>query len=267
VTPAVLPYFQLGPWDLGIVTIHAFGVFVCIGVILAEKLAVRRAETIGVDPAIMSRALGYLLIAGFIGGHVFGLLFYDPGKILSDPLSLLRVWELQSSYSGILGALIGLAIFSYRHREQSIWRIADAAAFALPVGWFFGRVGCAFAHDHPGYHSDFFLAVAYPDGPRHDLGLYEAFWWIAIIALFFLLDRIKPELRARYGFYPGLLALVYAPVRFALELLRTADVRYFGLTPAQYTSIAALALGIFLLTTRRRTHHALDHVPVEAATK
>src|SRR5688500_2809283 len=218
----VLPYFQLGPWDLGIVTIHAFGVFVCIGVTLSEKLAVKPAVKLGVVPAIMSRALGYLLICGFVGGHVFGLLFYDPGKIIEDPLSILRVWELQASYSGILGALIGLAIFSYRHPQQSIWRIADAAAFALPVGWFFGRVGCAFAHDHPGHRSDFFLAVQYPDGPRHDLGLYEAFWWIAIIGIFFAIDRAKPELKNRLGFYPGLLCLVYAPIRFSLEFLRSA---------------------------------------------
>lgn len=259
-----LPYFQLGPWDLGVVTIHAFGVFVAIGVMLAEKLAVRRATQIGVDPAIMSRALGYLLICGFIGVHLFGLLFYQPQQILDDPLSLLRVWELQASYSGILGALIGLAIFSYRHPEQSIWRIADAAAFALPVGWFFGRVGCAFAHDHPGVHTDFFLGVRYPDGVRHDLGLYEAIWWIAIIALFFAIDRARPELRSRLGFYPGLLCISYAPIRFALEFLRANDVRYFALTPAQWTSIVVLLFGVFLLGSRR-AHHALDHVPFESA--
>jgi phosphatidylglycerol---prolipoprotein diacylglyceryl transferase len=259
-----LPYFQLGPWDLGLFTIHAFGVFVAIGVMLAEKLATRRAEAIGVEPKIMSRALSWMLICGFVGGHVFGLLFYEPSKILEDPLSLLRIWELQASYSGILGALVGLTIFSLRHPEQSIWRIADAAAFALPVGWFFGRVGCAFAHDHPGHHTDFFLGVQYPDGVRHDLGMYEAFWWIAIIALFFAIDYAKPMLRDRLGFYPGLLCVSYAPIRFALEFLRANDVRYFGLTPAQWTSIVVLLFGLFLLA-RRRPHHALDHVPLEAA--
>ena len=263
----VLPYFQIGPWDLGVVTIHAFGVFVAIGVMLAERIAIWRAEQLGIERAVMSRALGWLLICGFIGGHVFGLLFYQPHKILEDPLSLIRVWELQASYSGIIGALIGLAIFSYRHPQVSIWSVADAAAFALPVGWFFGRVGCAFAHDHPGLHSDFFLAVAYPDGPRHDLGLYEAFWWIAIIAIFFLVDRMRPELKDRVGFYPGLLCIVYAPIRFALEFLRTADVRYLGLTPAQYTSILVMGFGILLLSRRWGTHDLVHDVPVEAAPK
>jgi phosphatidylglycerol:prolipoprotein diacylglycerol transferase len=108
--------------------------------------------------------------------------------------------------------------------------------------------------------------VQFPDGPRHDLGFYEAFWWIAIIALFFSVDRVKPHLKDRIGFYPGLLCMVYAPIRFALEFLRSADVRYFGLTPAQYTSIVVFAFGIFLLSWSR-THHALHHVPLEPATK
>ena len=251
-----LPYLELGPWPIGPIAIHMFGVCVAVGVMLAEALAKRRAVSIGIDGAIMSRALGYLLIVGFIGGHVFNVLFYEPRLLLSDPLSLLRIWESQASYGGILGALIGLALFARKHPEQSIVRIADAAAFALPIGWLFGRIGCAFAHDHPGVPSSFFLAVDFgahrPGGLRHDLGLEEALWWVFIVLLFFTVDRVRPKLRARRGFYPGLLAVSYAPIRFMLEFLRVqpaegGDVRYYGLTPAQYISIAVFSFGLFLL--------------------
>ena len=34
---------------------------------------------------------------------------------------------------------------------------------------------------------------------------------------------------------------LYMPVRFALDFLRVSDVRYAGLTPAQWAALAALA--------------------------
>ncbi len=266
-----LPYLQLGPWDLGIVTIHAFGVFVATGVLLAEHLATRRAEAIGIDRKVMSSALGHLLLAGFIGGHMLGILFYEPQKIIEDPLSLLRIWESLASYAGLIGALIGLAIFALRNPDQSIARIADAAAFALPVGWMFGRVGCAFAHDHPGHLTTFFLGVDFgvhaPGGIRHDLGLEEALWWVVIVALFFGVNRLWPKLRFRRGFYPALLCVSYAPVRFFLEFLRVGpdqggDVRYLGLTPAQYASLIAFAFGIYLFTRARQVPAPEKSAPV-----
>ena len=46
-----------------------------------------------------------------------------------------------------------------------------------------------------------------------------------------------------------LLPLVYAPVRFFLDFLRAApleggDVRYAGLTPAQWSSVAMVGVGL-----------------------
>ena len=51
------------------------------------------------------------------------------------------------------------------------------------------------------------------------------------------------------GFYCVLLPLVYAPVRFFLDFLRATpleggDVRYAGLTPAQWSSIAMVCVGL-----------------------
>ena len=50
----------------------------------------------------------------------------------------------------------------------------------------------------------------------------------------------------------GLLAVLYAPCRFALDFLRASDLsfvdrRYAGLTPAQYVVVALLGLGVWLL--------------------
>ena len=138
---------------------------------------------------------------------------------------------------------------------------ADSLGYGLATGWMFGRLGCFTAHDHPGLHTSFFLAVKYPDGPRFDLGLLEALWAMGVALTFAILRRKRRPL----GIYVTILTLAYAPVRFGLDFLRARDVanpdaRYGGLTPAQWGCMLALGAGIGLLiwTTmnmRRQAEH------------
>jgi phosphatidylglycerol:prolipoprotein diacylglycerol transferase len=132
-------------------------------------------------------------------------------------------------------------------------RYADSVALGLAVGWIFGRTGCFTAHDHPGRHvsASFFLSVAYPDGPRIDLGLYELLFTIVMTAVLFAYNR-KPRAPGRMI---ALAALIYAPARFLLDFLRETevskvvthpDVRRLGLTPAQWACLATAALGVYL---------------------
>ena len=118
-------------------------------------------------------------------------------------------------------------------------------AYVFPFAWVFGRTGCAFAFDHPGYQTKFFLAEMYTDHVvRHNLGLDEMLLTIPLVLLFWRLGRGKPRAP---GFFVGLIAVVYAPIRFLLDTLRWDDARYFGLTPGQYSSIALLVLGVVVL--------------------
>ena len=88
----------------------------------------------------------------------------------------------------------------------------------------------------------------YRDGVvRHNLGLEEALYTVLIAGAFVFLGR-----RHRFtGFFVGTLAVLYAPFRFGLDFMRHIDVRYFGMTPGQYGSIAVLLAGIVVLSFRR----------------
>ena len=65
----------------------------------------------------------------------------------------------------------------------------------------------------------------------------------------------------------GLVALVYGPTRFVLDFLRataedrvtTPDVRYFGLTTAQYFALAIFGAGVWLLFLRKPKPGDLDY--------
>lgn len=246
----MIPYIAQPTLHIGPLPIHAFGVLVAIAVLVGSEMAKRRAVSQGLSAELLNSLLGWVVVCGFIGGHVLDLLFYEPHKVLRDPIILLKLWDGLGSFGGFIGGIIGAAVFVHRSKLERPWAYVDAVAYGFPFGWIFGRLGCTVAYDHPGLPTHAFFGERYTDGVvRHNLGLEEAVYTMVVAALFFVLARKKrPEI-----FFVAMLAIVYAPVRFALDTLRIADTRYGGLTPGQYGSIALLLVGLGLFAHAHRS--------------
>ena len=242
----MIPYFEQPNLHLGPITIHAFGVLVALGILLAFRLIRRRAARLGLDGALAERLAVNMVVVGFICAHVFDRIAYFPRDVLARPWSLLFIWESISSFGGFLGATFVAVWFVRRQSEPGLgWRYLDLIAWAFPAAWLLGRSGCALAYDHPGYATTFFLAQRYSDHVvRHNLGLYEALCTLPLVVIFQWLGRSKPR---PPGYFVGLLALVYAPIRFLLDTLRWDDARYFGFTPGQYGSVVLAVVGFMIL--------------------
>ncbi len=269
----VLPHPDFGPWELGPLEIHSFGVTIAVGLLLVLIFSGRRGRrTMGVEEERVHNFAIWIVIFSWCFSHVFAVLFYSPDELLHDPLILFKVWGEISSVGGMLGGAIALLIWMKRNPNEDHLAWADVTMWALPIGFLFGRIGCTFAYDHPGQEAADFglwnwvyevsggavaevfpLAMEFPErwggGIRHNLGFYEAIIWAGIVVVFVILGR-KPR---RRGLYLWLLPLIYGPLRFFLDFLRAhpgevsfgGDPRYLGLTPAQYTSLAFIALGIY----------------------
>ncbi|HEU4407072.1 MAG TPA: prolipoprotein diacylglyceryl transferase family protein [Polyangiaceae bacterium] len=249
----------------GPVTLKPFGALVALGIFVGWRIASRQAQRLGMPSGLFGSFGTWVLAGGFVGGHVFDVLFYRP-DLLRAPAAdvaktLLTVWGSQSSFGGFLGASLGMLGWKYWHDVADALPYCDTVASAFPVGWAFGRAGCAIAHDHPGALSDAWFAVQYPDGGRFDLGLYEMALTIPL-ALAFRAFRREPR---PWGFYLGAMCSYYAPVRFCLDFLRArdvrgADARYAGLTPAQWLCAGLLAVGVAFFVRARRAARR-DDVP------
>jgi phosphatidylglycerol:prolipoprotein diacylglycerol transferase len=241
----VLPYVEQPVLDLGFYRVEAFLVLVAASIVVEFQIVMRRAPKRGIDRATASALLGWAILLGIVGAHVFDEIAYRPQRLLTDPLALLRPWEGISSFGGMLGGLLGLYAVM-RHRRMSgsdMLRFVDCLLFALPFTLAVGRLGCALQHDHLGASSTHWLAVAFPDGPRFDLGLLELFYVSILALVFLLLDRRRwPD-----GFFIGAFFLLYGPVRFVLDGLRVSEPRYFGWTPGQYAALLAVAVGAALI--------------------
>ncbi len=245
-------------------SIKPFGTLVAIGVYLGAYLAVKQGKRVGLDERALTSFIFWVVGIGFVGGHMLDTLFYYPGRVLQDPLSLLRLWDGLSSFGGFIGGVTGALLWRWRYKTP-ILPYADVVASAFPAAWVFGRAGCTTAHGHPGIHSTAWFAVQYPGGGRFDLGLYEMLLTIPL-ALAFLWLRKK---RRPWGFYIATMCLYYAPTRFALDFLRArdifgADVRYHGLTPAQWVCIPLLAFGVFMFWHSMRRAGSLESIEAPA---
>jgi len=236
---------DIGPW-----TLKPFGTLVAIGVFAGIIITGRLGQARGMPKIATSKFQYWVLVCAFVFGHVLDALMYNPWRVRADPLTLLRLWDGLSSFGGFAGALIGVFVFKWWFSVKNVLPFVDIMAAAFPVGWTFGRMGCAVVHDHPGIRSDMWFAVAFKDGGRLDLGMLEMVF-AAIVAVVCLTLARKPR---PPGFFLGLTMLVYAPVRYCLDFLRAgigqvhgADPRYLYLTPAQWGSIAMVAAGFAFL--------------------
>ena len=241
----MIPYIEPPALDLGPITIHAFGVLVALALVVGLEMFRRRATRSGLDAGVASRLSGWVLIAGVLGAHLVDRLFYNLGETLADPLSLFAVWEGISSFGGMLGGILGAWLFFRRHPQgHDTWRYLDAMAYAVPVAWLIGRIGCFLAFDHVGLPTGFFLGQEYRDGVvRHNLGLEEALYWIPVAAMVAYLGR-RPRTP---GVLAATVAILYAPGRFLLDFLRVSDDRVGGLIVSQYAAIALFLVGLCFL--------------------
>jgi phosphatidylglycerol:prolipoprotein diacylglycerol transferase len=240
----MIPYLQLPTLRVLGLPVTPFSYLVALGMLVCFVLGQRRVKAEGLFTPVSAGALVWITVGGFAGAHVVEILAYQPQRLLENPLSLLEIWDGLSSFGGFIGGTIAFLLFS---SQQGIWMLPylDALMYGFAPGWIIARLGCVSAHDHPGPPSDFFLAVAYPGGSRHDLGLYEALLAALITLVLYLLPR-----RQRFvGFYSALVMAIYAPARFLLDFWRTGpgEPRYLGLTPAQYLSLVMLGLALYLV--------------------
>jgi phosphatidylglycerol---prolipoprotein diacylglyceryl transferase len=247
---ALIPYFELPSLHLGPFTIQAFGAFAALGVYLAVRLAARAAGKRGLDPKPIVDYAVWGVLAGVVAGHLVHLFLYHPEE-LGQPIRILQFWEGLSSFGGLLGGVVAAAAF-FRSRGLRFHDYADSFALGVAPGWAVARIGCFVVHDHPGVRTSFPLAVAFPGGARHDLGLYDAIVLFAIAGVLAWLARR----RLLEGRLMAVLAVLYGVARFLLDFLRASDVaypdaRYLGLTPAQYFCFLLLAYAAWLFRARR----------------
>jgi len=253
----MIPYFRIQ---------LLFPLLVCAGIVAGMYVTRMRASQLDLCSSIGS-AMRWAVGVGLPASHFLDVVLYRTADLIAHPLMILDPrtgWSL-SSYGGFLSGVLTIFLWS-RHRKIPLLPYLDSLAPGIVVGFVFGRLGCFFVHDHIGRRTTFPLSVQFVDGSRHDLGLDEFLFCVLLAALCLALMRsFRPV-----GTYVALVCATYGPVRLFLDCLRGtdipgSDVRWFGLTPAQYCSIPVFILGaslsLRLLSQTTRSASAAREVP------
>jgi phosphatidylglycerol---prolipoprotein diacylglyceryl transferase len=244
--------FALGPLQ-----VRWYGLMYLIGFLAAWWLARRRAaqphstwSAAEVDDLIFYSAVGVIL-----GGRLGWMLFYGTERLISDPLSIVRIWEGGMSFhGGLAGVMLALAWFARKRRRV----LADVFDFGAPlpaIGFGTGRIGNFINGELWGKPTDVPWAFIVDGVPRHPSQLYEAA--LEGVALFLLIWWFTS--RPRYRWAPGgLFLLGYGVFRFAVEFVRVPDenrgyLLFDWVTMGQLLSLPMIVVGVLVLVHAYRT--------------
>ncbi len=249
----MFPYFHLTTIPIGPVNIQVWGLLVALGIFIGAWVSARNIKEQNLDHKILWDMVVWIILGSFIFGRLFHAI-YEPGFYTQHPFDIIKIWKGgMSIMGGFFGAVLG-SVWFLRKSKVDTFKYLSSAVYGLPVGLFIGRLGCYLINDHPGSFTSSFLGVPYPDGVRFDHGLLLSLNGLVLAIIFLVLKKIKVQ----QFVYPVVFLIWYGVVRFLLDFIRATDgnivdTRYFNLTPAQYFSLAMIAVGLWILKKNYKT--------------
>ncbi len=262
--------FSLGP-----VEITGFGLAVLLGFVIAQIVCqhelLRRGQVVEAD------AIPDIVLAALLGTLIGAKSYY---AILTGDLSSILSRGGFVFWGGFIGALF-LCWLVVRHKKLRFFRIADVAGIAIAAGYAVGRTGCWAVGDDYGRPWSGPWAVRFPEGapPSTALNMQQLFGVtlppgtaptdvLAVhptqlyetargCVMFLILWRLRAH-EHKEGWLFGFYCVLAGLERFVVEFFRAKDDRFFaGLTVAQLIAFSITAIGVAIMTARRRVRAAV----------
>ena len=166
----------------------------------------------------------YLIISIIVGGRLGYIFFYNLGYYISNPLSIIKIWEGGMSFHGaLIGIIIATYLFSVK-KKLSFLALLDTIACVAPIGIFFGRIANFINGELVGKVTDISWSVIFPNIdmlPRHPSQLYEAF--LEGIILLLILNIFIFKKNYKTGMCSCLFLICYGFFRVVAEFFREPD--------------------------------------------
>ncbi len=237
--------FKLGP-----LSVSWYGLMVALAVIAVVSWVVWQNSK---SHLLNSDSIYIAAIVGIPSGIVFSKALHvidqwsyyvqNPGRILSG--EGLTIW------GAVLGATIGVWIYSLVSRQFRFTLFGDIIAPGIILAQAIGRVGCTFNGCCYGIQTDSPLAVIYtnphtyaPIGvPTLPVVVFEIFFDLALFGVLLLLrGRFKKEGSVFFIYFA-----FYAAWRFGIDFLRPGTPFLFGLHQAQVIGLIVMIIMIPLI--------------------
>ena len=229
-----------------------YGIFIMLGFVAGLWTASRRAARDGIAPEAIQDIGVWLILGTILGARTLYVISYWKEKFSGEPFwEIFAVWRGGLVfYGGLIGASLAAVVYS-RGKKIPLWKLGDALAPSISLGYFFGRLGCLMNGCCYGRPTDLPWAIHFPPDhetyPKgvHPTELYESFLGLGLyLALAWLYRRKKFD-----GQIFAMYLMCYAVLRSFVETFRgDFPIHYLGgwATPAQLVSFAIFTAGLLI---------------------
>lgn len=253
--------------DLGFFKIRWYSLAYITGILVGwwylNKLCARPGAPMTkrhVEDLVFYATLGIIL-----GGRIGYVLFYRP-EMLSQPESILKLWEGGMSFhGGVIGVMLGVTWFAYANKLNWL-RIFDYLVVVYPIGHFLGRLANFVNGELWGRETTVAWGMIFPGGGeivRHPSQLYQAALEGLVLGLLLSLLFWKSDARTKPGYLAGQFVLWMGVFRFGLETVREPDVGVyglFGLTMGQTLSVPMVLVGLYLILSAKGRRERMENL-------
>lgn len=216
-------------------------------VLAAASMAYRFGPRFGVPKAFLEGITVPFVVVAFIGARL-GYVLSHLGEF-TRPLEILRIDHGGLTSHGAIAAGLLMIWIVGRRSGISIWDLADAIVWVIPLGNIFVRFGNFMNGELYGDVSTVPWAIRFPGVPghRHPLQLYEI-----VLAGIILLVAVRLARRRTFSGQIFWTVMVLTSIgRILLDLLRSTDRVWGVLTLGHIPAIMLVVVGGWFLITRR----------------
>ena len=240
---------------IGSLSLYIYGLLIGLGLMAAVLYAWRRCNQFGIKQDDITDGVLWIVPFAILCARMYYCIF-EWENYAKNPISILYIWEGGLAiYGGVIGAVIGVAVFCY-FKKIKLPALLDLVMLGFLIGQAVGRWGNFFNREAFGAETDIFIRMGLKNvytglyTYHHPTFLYESLWnVVGFILLHFLSKKRQYDGQIALGY-----VVWYGVGRTFIEGLRM-DSLYWG--PVRVSQILAgasaiiAAVVLFILSTRQ----------------
>ena len=242
--------FQIGPFSL-----HIYGLLIGLGLMLAVIYGWKRSKQFGIKADDITDGVLWIVPFAILCARLYYCIF-EWKTYAQNPISILYIWEGGLAiYGGVIGAVIGVAVFCY-FKKIKLPALLDLVLLGFLIGQAIGRWGNFFNREAFGSETDSFIRMGLLNAAtgtvtyHHPTFLYESLWnAVGFVILHNLSKKRQYDGQIALGY-----VLWYGFGRMIIEGLRTDSLMLGDFRVSQLLaglSCAAAAIALFVLSLRK----------------
>ena len=255
----IYSHFDPIAFKLFFLSVHWYGIMYALALLVAVMMAsfIVKKDKLGISEDQLDEYIIWAEVGVILGARLGYIVFYDPHTyyFLTHPWNIFNPF-VGGTFVGIAGmsfhgALLGyiLATLLYSRKiskkgdKKTFWFFVDLAALAVPLGYFFGRIGNFLNQELVGRVTEVPWGIYVHGVLRHPSQIYEAFLEGVVVFILLYIYRNKKKFDGELGI---LFAIFYSIARIIAEFWRAPDF-HIGYVYGGFITRGQVLSGIFLI--------------------